>query len=158
MNWAAAAVMLGMTTSVSMADEPAVLSDFDLDAITAAAVSVDVGSIAVTRGDRTRLLTAADTLAVAGEGFDLGVGLTFGHGFACCGDEAEVGVASAAVGVGDIVHSGTRTLKHDDGVVAQGLSAAYVVALSPHEPLLRLRDLRPASADVATQLRGSATE
>jgi hypothetical protein len=60
--------------------------------------------------------------------------------------------------VGDIVHSGTRTLKHDDGVVAQGLSAAYVVALSPHEPLLRLRDLRPASADVATQLRGSATE
>lgn len=158
MNWAAAAVVLGVTTSASMAKEPAVLSDFDLDAITAAAVAVDVGSIAVTRGDRTRLFTAADTLAVAGEDFDLGVGLTFGHGFACCGDEAEVGVASAALGVGEIVHSGTRTLKHDDGVVAQGLSAAYVVALSPHEPLLRLRNLRPALADVGNRLRPSATE
>ena len=159
MNWAAAAVVLGMmTASGSAAEEALVLSDLDLDAVTAAGVFVDVDSIAVGRGDRTRLLTEADTFAVVGDKFDLGVGITFGHGFACCGEEADVEVGSTVLGVGDLVHRGTRILKHDDGVAAQGLSAGYVVAVSFNEPLRTLQGLRPALADARAGLGTAAAK
>jgi hypothetical protein len=142
-NWAAAAVVLGMTTSPSLADEPMVLSDQQLDAVTAAGVLVDVDSFATAFGDRIFPLTKSDTFAVKEKGYDLAVGLTLGHAYACCGEKADVDVGSTASGVGDIVRRGTRTLKADDGISAEGLSAGYVVALSFKEPLLRAWVQRP---------------
>jgi hypothetical protein len=142
-NWAAAAVVLGMTTSASLADEPTVLSDLQLDAVTAAGVLADVNSFATGFGNRVLPLTDAETFAVTGKSYDLAVGLTLGHAYACCGEEADVDVGSTASGVGDIVRRGTRTLKADDGISAEGLSAGYVVALSFKEPLLRAWAARP---------------
>jgi hypothetical protein len=141
-------VVLAMTTSASLADEPTVLSDLELDAVTAAGVFVDVNSFVAGIGNRTRTLTDADTFAVTGERYDLGVGLTLGHAYACCGEDADVEVGSTASGVGDIVRRGTRTFKADDGVSAEGLSAGYVIALSFKEPLLRSREVRPALDDL----------
>jgi hypothetical protein len=144
-NWAAAAVVLLITTSAGLAGEATVLTDRELDAVTASGVFVDVDSVAAVVGDRTRTLTDAHTVAVPGKWFDLGVGLTLGHGFACCGEDAEVAVGSTVLGVGDIVHRGTRAFKRDDGISAQGLSTGYVVAVSFKEPLPS-RNLRPAMA------------
>ena len=158
MNWPVAAVVLGMTTSAGVAEELTVLSDLELGAVTAAGVLVDVSSTAVARGDLTRILTDADTFAVIGEKFDVGVGVTLGHAFACCGEDADVEVGSAVLGVGDIVRRGTRALKHDDGSSAQGLSAGYVVAVSFNEPLLMPGELRPALANARSVIRGSAAK
>lgn len=157
MNTAAAAVLLVLITPTGLAAEPRVLGDLELDGVTAAGVFVDVDSVATAFGDRTRTLADAHTVAVPGGWFDLGVGLTLGHGFACCGEAADVAVGSTAVGVGDIVHRGTRSFKDDDGISAQGLSAGYVVAVSFNQPLLS-HNLRPAVATVRSKLRDSGAE
>ena len=154
MNWGAAAVVLVMTTSAGVADEATVLTDLELDAVTAAGVLAEVNSLASAFGDRTRTLTDADTFAVTGKSFDLGVGLTIGHGYGCCGEEADVVVGSAVDGVGQIVRRGTRNVKYDDGHSAQGLAAGYVIAVSLKQPLLR--ELRPALDEVRDGLRSAA--
>lgn len=153
-----AQVVVDVTTTNSAAAEPTVLADADLDTVTAAGVLVNVNSVVAALGGRARTLTNADTFAVVGKRFDLGVGLTFGHGYACCGEDADVKVGSAVLGVGEIVREGTRGLKSDDGISAQGLAAGYVVALSFHEPLLKLGELRPALADVRSKLRGTGAQ
>jgi hypothetical protein len=150
-NWAAAAVVLVLTTSAGVAQEATVLTDRDLDAVTAAGVAVDVNSLAAAFGDRTRTLTDADTFTVAGKSFDLGVGLTLAHAYGCCGEEADVEVGSSALGAGEIVRHGTRALKYDDGYSAQGLAAGYVIVLTFNEPLLR--ELGPTLDDAANELR-----
>jgi hypothetical protein len=134
-NTAATAVLLVLITPIGLAAEPRVLGDLELDGVTAAGVSVDVDSVAAAFGDRTRILTDAHTVAVPGKWFDLGIGLTLGHGYACCGEAADVEVGSTVLGVGDIVHRGTRAFKRDDGISAQGLSTGYVVAVSFNKSL-----------------------
>lgn len=136
MNKAAAAVLALFIMTTGVAAEPRVLGAPELDQVTAAGVFVDVDSIAQAFGDRTRTLTDARTLTIPGRWFDVGVGLTFGHGYACCGEATDVAVSSTADGVGDIVHRDTRVSRDHDGVAAQGLSTAYVVALSFRRPLL----------------------
>lgn len=142
-NTAAAAVLLVLMTPIGAAADPRVLGDLELDGVTAAGVFVDVDSIAAAFGDRTRTLTDARTVAVPGRLFDLGVGLTFGHGFACCGNAADVEVGSTVRGAGDIVHRGTRVSKSHDGISALGLSTGYVVAVSFNQPLLSVKQRPP---------------
>jgi hypothetical protein len=140
---AAAAMMLLMMPSGGVA-EPTVLSDSELDAITAAGVLVDVRSVVAAFGDATRTLTDAKTFAIAGEGFDLGVGRTVGQALACCGEEADVEVGSAVFGVGNIVRRSTRAVKNGNRFLVHGLSAGFVVAVSFDGRLAALRDVRPA--------------
>lgn len=154
MKTTAAAMVILMIPAGAVA-EPKVLSGFELDRITAGGVLVDVASGAVAFGGRLRTLTDANTFVVVGRSYDLGVGLTLGHGYACCGDEADVEVDSMVFGVGDIVHRGIRALKYDDGISAQGLSSGYVVAVSFREPLLRFRELPPTPAAVRGRSRDS---
>jgi hypothetical protein len=130
LRWAAAAVVLGITTSDGAADEPTVLSDFELDAVTAAGVLVDVGSFAATLGDLARTRTDAATSVFGGETFDVGLGRTVGVGVACCDEEADVAVGSAVVGSGDIVHGITHSVEHDGRFFDLGLSVGFVLALS----------------------------
>ena len=153
MNWAAVAVVLVMTTSASLAEEPTVLSDQELDTVTAAGAFVDVASFAHGFGDRVFPFTDSDTFAITGKSYDLAVGLTLGQAYACCGEAADVDVGSTVTGVGDIVRRGTRYFKADDGISAEGLSAGYVVALSLKDPLLRSalvmpKDLRNVTSDL----------
>jgi hypothetical protein len=128
--WPAAAVVLGITTSDGAAGEPTVLSDLELDAVTAAGVLVDVDSFATALGDLAGTRTDADTFAFGGKGFDLGVGRTMGLALACCTEEADVAVGSAAVGSGDIVHGTTHSVEHDGRFLDLGLSVGFVLALS----------------------------
>src|SRR5262245_23786797 len=132
-----------MTTSISVAGEPKVLSDLELETITAAGVLVDVNSIAAGFGDGTRTLTDAQTWVIEGQNFDLGLGLTTGQALACCGEQADVDVGSAVFGVGDIVQYGTRAFKADGGMAAAGLSAGLVVAVSYKDPLKMIGELKP---------------
>lgn len=156
-NTAAATVLLGLFLPVTVAAEPRVLGDPELDGVTAAGVFVQADSAAAAFGDRTRTLTDAQTLTLPGSWFDLGVGLTLGHGFACCGEDADVAVGSTASGAGDIVHRGTRAAKDHDGVSAQGLSTGYVVAISFRQPLLS-HNLRIPLASVRAQPRASGAD
>lgn len=166
MNWAAAAVVLVMTTSAGVADEARVLSDRELDAVTAAGVAVDVHSFAAAFGDQARTLTDAKTFASQGAAFDLGVGLTLGHAFACCGEEAAVEVGSTVLGLGDLVHDVTHNVKHDNGRLAFGFSVGFVVAASFKEPwgidhegrLAIVGDFNAATADLQSGIRALAPD
>jgi hypothetical protein len=159
MNWAAAAVALGMTTS-AVADERTILSDLELDAITASGVLVDVGSIAAALGDLAHTRTDADTLVINKEGFDLGVGFTIGQALACCGEHPDVEVGSTVLGVGDIVHGTMHQVTHEGRRLAYGLSVGFVLALSfknspatvREEHLAMLNELRAALADFHFEL------
>jgi hypothetical protein len=158
-NWAAAAVVLGMTTS-AVADERMVLSDLALDAITASGVLVDVASVAAAVSDFGHTRTDADTLVISKEYLDLGVGITIGQALACCGEDADVEVGSAVLGIGDIVHGTTHRVKHDGRRLAYGLSVGFVVARSfeNHFATVRvahlamLNELRAALADFHFEL------
>ena len=148
-NWAAAAVVLGMTTSPAAA-EPMVLSDFESDAITASGVLVDVSSMAVALGDVAAVGTDANTNVFVGEHLAVAVGTTIGQALACCGADADVAVGSAVVGIGDIVHGTTHSVEHDGRLLAYGFSIGFVVALSFGEYFVTLRDEHVA---VLEQLR-----
>jgi hypothetical protein len=144
-----AAVMLGLMIPTNVAAEPQVLSDLELDAITAAGVLVDVSSFAAGLGDGARTHTDAITFALSGERFDLGIGFTVGQALACCGEKADVDVGSAVLGVGDFVHGATHTVKHFSPFLIRGFSMGFVLAVSfkslvrdQHLPMLR--ELRPA--------------
>jgi hypothetical protein len=156
-NRAAAALVLGMTTSISVAGEPKVLSDLELETITAAGVLVDVNSIAAAFGDSTRSFTDANTSVTEGKSLDLGIGLTTGQALACCGEDASVQISSAVQGVGDIVQRGTRVLRFDDGISddgisVEGLSAGFVVAVSFKDPLTMVQELNPMLMNVHSDL------
>jgi hypothetical protein len=151
-NWAAAALVLGMSTSASFAGEPKVLSDLELETVTAAGVLVDVNSVAAALGDSTRAVTDAYTSVIEGKSLDLGIGFTLGQAFACCGENADVEVGSAVLGVGDIVQRGTRGGELDGGILASGLSAGFVVAVSFKDPLTMLQELQPMSMNVHSDL------
>jgi hypothetical protein len=110
--------------------EPMVMSDLDLDAITAAGVSVDVGSMAAAIGDVAAVGTDADTVALRTEHLAMGIGTTVGEALACCGENADVDVGSAVVGSGDIVHGVTHEIEHDGPAWAHGFSVGIVVAVS----------------------------
>jgi hypothetical protein len=163
-NWVAAAVLLGFTTSAGAADEPTVLSDVELDAITAAGVLIDVSSIAAALGDFAHTQTDANTFVFGGEHFDVGVGITTGQALACCGDDADVEVGSAVLGIGDIVHGVTHAVEHDGRPLAYGLSLGFVIALSfdrhfaldREEHLAMLQELRAALADFHFELPDAA--
>jgi hypothetical protein len=142
--WAAAAVVLVLTSSAAVAEEATVLADSELDAVTAAGVAVDVNSVAAAVGDATRTFTDANTSVIDGKSLDLGIGLTTGKAFACCGEGADVAFGSVVNGVGDIVQRGIRAIKYDDGVSVDGLSAGFVIAVSYKDPLEAIQELRPA--------------
>jgi hypothetical protein len=144
---AAMAVIISMTTSACATPEPAnvvpndmksargsaeptVLADLQLDSVTAAGVLVDVSSIATALGDFGDARTGANTFVVGGEYLDLGVGTTMGQALACCGEDADVAVGSAAVGAGDMVHGITHSVEHDGRFLDLGLSVGFVLALS----------------------------
>lgn len=143
LNTATAAVLFALIMPSGAAAEPRVLGGAELDTVTASGVFVNVDSSAAALGDHARAFTDARTLTIPGIWFDLGVGLTFGHGLACCAEAADVAVGSTAVGAGDLVHRGARESRSDDGILVHGLSAAFVVAVSFKPPLLP-DNLRPA--------------
>jgi hypothetical protein len=137
-----------------------VLSDYELDSITAAGVLLDVNSVAAALGDFANTRTDANTLVFKGEDLDLGVGITIGQALACCGEDANIGVGSEVLGIGGIVHGTTHRVKHEGGRLAYGLSVGFVVALSfqehfatareEHEAMLQ--ELRAALADFHFEL------
>jgi hypothetical protein len=161
--WAASGTEMASTT------KPTVLADLELDSITAAGVAVDVGSVAVARGDLTLAATSADTVALSREAYDLGLGFTRGLALACCGEGADVEVASMAVGSGDIVRSTTHSAEQDGGDGrrwAHGNSVGFVLALSFKKNWGGAGDQREAIvgelnatyADLDTQLHTAALD
>lgn len=160
MNKGAVTIVLGLMTPGSVVAEPKVLADWELDSITAAGVLVDVSSIAAALGDFAKTKTDADTFAFGGKTLDLGIGITIGQALACCGEDADVEVGSAVLGIGDIVHGTTHRVKHDGRHLAYGLSVGFVVALSfedhfataRDEHLAMLKELRAALADFHFEL------
>jgi hypothetical protein len=147
-SWAAAAVVLGVTTSADVAAEPRVLADSELDAVTAAGVLVDVSSIATALGDFGAARTGANTFVVDGEYLDLGVGTTMGQALACCGEDADVEVGSTAVGIGDIAHGVAHGIEHHGRGLAYGFSFGLVLGVSFEKHQLMREKLRAALADL----------
>jgi hypothetical protein len=150
---AAAAVILLMMPAGVLA-QPKVLSNSELDAITAAGILVEVDSFSMAIGDVGRARTDAKTFAFGGRYVDLGVGITRGQALACCGEEADVEVGSEVLGIGDLVQGVTHAVEHDGLLLAFGLSAGLVIAVSFDDRPAMLRGLRPGLAD----FRDSAAE
>jgi hypothetical protein len=154
----AAAAMTLLMLSTGVVAEPKVLSDFELDAITAAGILVDVDSFSMAIGDVGRAGTDAKTSAFAGNQLDLGVGLTHGRAFACCGKNAEVEVGSAVLGIGDIVHGVTHAVEHDGRPLAYGFSVGFVMAVSFAKHLATVEKLSTAQADFRPELSNAPVE
>jgi hypothetical protein len=148
---AAAAVMLLMMPAGVVA-QPKVLSNFELDAITAAGILVDVGSFSAAFGDLTRTRTDARTVAFAGKHLDVGIGTTKGQALACCGENAEVEVGSAVRGIGDIVHGAAHGIEYDGPPLEYGFSMGFVVAVSFEKHLAMVEKLRAAAAEFRPEL------
>jgi hypothetical protein len=154
---AAAALMLLMMPAGVVA-EPKVLSSSALDAITAAGILVNVSSVASAAGNLSRTRTDANTSAFAGKQLDLGVGLTKGRAFACCGKNAEAEVSSAVLGVGDIVHGVTHAVEHDGRPLAYGFSVGFVIAVSFEKHLATVEKLSTARADFRPEFSDAPVE
>jgi hypothetical protein len=163
-NKGTVAIILALMAPGDAMAEPKVLADWELDSITAAGVLVDVSSIAAALGDFAKAKTDADTFAFDGKTLDLGVGITMGQALACCGEEADVEVGSAVLGIGDIVHGFTHRVEHDGRSLAHGLSVGFVLAMSfeNHSATVRdahlamLKELRAALADFHFELPDAA--
>jgi hypothetical protein len=163
-NKGTVAIILALMAPGDAMAEPQVLADWELDSITAAGVLVDVSSIAAALGDFAKAKTDANTFAFDGKTLDLGVGITMGQALACCGEEADVEVGSAVLGIGDIVHGVTHAVEHDGRPLAYGLSLGFVIALSfdrhfaldREEHLAMLQELRAALADFHFELPDAA--
>jgi hypothetical protein len=142
-----------------------VLSEFELDAITAAGVLVDVSSMAAALGDVAAVRTDANTGVFVGKHLAVGVGTTIGQALACCDGDADVAVGSAVVGIGDIVHGTTHSVEHDGRFLDVGLSVGLVVALSfeNHSATARdahlamLEELRAELANFRVELADSVS-
>ena len=130
---AVAAAVMSLMMPAGVVAEPKLLSNSELDAITATGVLVNVVSLSTAFGDLTRTGTDAKTFAFAGKHLDLGVGITKGQALACCGENAEVEVGSAVLGIGDIVHGVTHAVDHDGRRLAYGVSVGFVIAISFQE-------------------------
>jgi hypothetical protein len=123
-----------------------------MDSVTAAGVLVDVASFAAALGDAGHARTDASTFVFGGKYLDLGFGITRGRAFACCGEDADVEVDSAVLGIGDIVHGVAHGVEHDGPPLAYGFSVGFVVAVSFENRLAMLAELGAALADARTGL------
>lgn len=129
----------------SVAAEPRVLADWELDSITAAGVLLDVNSIAAALGDFASTRTDANIFTLHSDdlNLDTGVGVTTGQAFACCGEDADVEVGSTAVGMGDYVRGITHTIGQDGSErhrFARGFSLGFVLAISSNSHFANARE------------------
>jgi hypothetical protein len=132
-------LMLGMMTPTVVTAEPQVLADSELDAVTAAGVLVAVGSVANAGGDHIAAGTGAHSSVRGGPRLQVGVGFSDGYAAACCGEESDVALGSAAVGAGDFVYSTTYIVEFRGATYAvgggfnhfaYGHTAAFLLAIS----------------------------
>jgi len=126
---------IGVTTCVVAAPvavraEPLMLTEIQMDRVTAGGVAVSVEPFAAARGD----FGSAETYALTNVGrtglFEYGYGIGRGFATACCGPDAAVEVGTAVAGVGDVVGGGTARIVHDNGIAATGATVGWVAAFS----------------------------
>jgi hypothetical protein len=123
-----------------------------MDSVTAAGVLVEVSSFATAIGDGAHTRTDANTFVFGGKYLDLGVGITRGRAAACCGEDADVEVASAVLGIGDIVHGVVHGVERDGPLLAYGLSVGLVVAVSFEKYRAMLEELPAVLSAARIQL------
>jgi hypothetical protein len=133
------ALMFAMMTPAGVAADPQVLTDSELDAVTASGVLVNVSSVASAFGDHIVADTNAYTSVRGGPFIEVGVGFSDGYAAACCGEESDVVLDSAAIGAGDLVYGKTYTVEFRGATYAvgggfnhfaYGYTAAFLLAIS----------------------------
>lgn len=127
-------VLLGATALSAAAPnaakaEPQALSAAELDTVTAGAV-VDVDTFAAALGNYANAATDVQTLVIESPWFSAGIGWGIGEAVACCGPVAAVDVRASAHGEGDLVRGRATRLERDNGVLAVGVAAGWVSAIS----------------------------
>ncbi len=155
------ALLLGVTASCVAMAEPELLSDAEMDTITAAGVVIAVDAYAAALGTLALTRTEARTLTSAiQKRIEIGIGFAEGQAYACCDEGASVVVGSSAAGSGDVVSgssfshvfhgaalTGRGTVEH----FSFGYSAAWLRAASS-DTLLGSRDLDRALGDLGDRL------
>lgn len=129
------ALAIGVTISfvaapLAVQAEPLMLTEIQMDRVTAGGVLVSVEPYAAAYGDFGTAETFAQTNAGRTALFDYGYGFGLGYASACCGPDAAVDVATTIAGVGDTVGGGTATIIEDNGVTAIGTTVGWVAAFS----------------------------
>ena len=129
------ALAIGVTISfvaapLAVQAEPLMLTEIQMDRVTAGGVLVSVEPFAAAYGDFGTAETFAQTNAGRTALFDYGYGFGLGYASACCGPDAAVDVGTAVAGVGDVVGGGTASIIESNGVTAIGTTVGWVAAFS----------------------------
>lgn len=120
----------GQIGNEAISRTPIELSARDMSRVSAAGVTVEMDSSALTFGQYGDTDTDVMTGIVNIGPRTIGYGFGSGEAFACCGDEADVHLDMTASGTGDYVFTDTHTVYGGDGVTKFGLSHGIVLALS----------------------------
>jgi len=158
-----AAVLLAITAPCVARAEPKLLTEAEMEAVTAAGVVVEVEAYASAFG--TVALTSTDARALTsrlGDGIEVGAGFAEGRAFACCSNESSVAVGSRAAGSGDVVYGSSFShVFHGAALTAGGafqrFAFGYSVALrlaASFDAPLDPRALDDALGDLSWKLFG----
>jgi hypothetical protein len=119
---------------------PKILTESEMDGVTAGAIGVEAIAFARASGDHALAQSRSNALAgTINDRIEFGVGFAEGLAFACCSRQSEVTVHSTASSTGQIVHSATYAFKFRGAIAgpsdqvsyfAYGYTAAFLVALS----------------------------
>jgi hypothetical protein len=119
---------------------PKILTESQLDRVTAGAIGVDALAVAQASGDYAFAQSRSSALVgTINDRIEFGVGFAEGLAFACCSRRSEVTVHSTATSTGRIVHRATYAFKFRGAIAgradqvsyfAYGYTAAFLVALS----------------------------
>jgi hypothetical protein len=136
----ALALVLSTCSPVAVMAGPNVLTESQMDGVTAGGIRVD--AIAFARASGHYAIAQGRSYALASTVNDrIGVGVGFAEGlaFACCSRQSEVAVYSTVTSTGQIVHSATYAFKFRGAIAgradqvsyfAYGYTAAFLLALS----------------------------
>ena len=110
--------------------EPQMLTPSQLDGVTAGGVYVDVSTLVNAVGNYARAITETQATAVGNQGLDVGFGVGFGEGVACCGSDAQVHVQTEVSGAGDRVMGGTVSFFTHTGDMTLAFAFGWILAVS----------------------------
>ena len=110
--------------------EPMTLTPDQMDNVTAGAASVDVVSLAGSKGQSGAADTSTFVRLVNTRWVQVGFGVGTAQALACCGDGADVGVGAKGIGAGDHVFSTEHVVVHHGNGFAHGVAVATVFVVS----------------------------
>jgi hypothetical protein len=139
---AALTLLLGMLLPAAAAAKPTVLTESEMDEVTASGIGIEARAFAQASGDHVLAHTRSDALVSTINAREIGIGFAEGLAFACCSRQSDVAVGSSVSTTGEIVLRKTYVVEFRGAIVerendvrhfAYGYAAGFLVARSAED-------------------------